>query len=154
MSRYLSDDTPCSCIPLVCARALLGLENFPAARVRIRELEFLEPLQVSILSEVREFVPIGFVKSNPSSQRRTRAPYGLEGGGQGGLGRNIWIKQAREEDGDVAVDGIPNAREINIGGKATIRMGKGDRLRIETPGGGGWGLPGERRGYPVGRAEI
>lgn len=22
-------------------------------------------------------------------------------------------------------------------------MGKGDRLRIETPGGGGWGLPGE-----------
>jgi 5-oxoprolinase (ATP-hydrolysing) len=36
-----------------------------------------------------------------------------------------------------------NAREINLGGKATILMGKGDRLRIETPGGGGWGLPGE-----------
>jgi 5-oxoprolinase (ATP-hydrolysing) len=38
---------------------------------------------------------------------------------------------------------MPNAREINVGGKATIRMGKGDRLRIETPGGGGWGLSGE-----------
>jgi N-methylhydantoinase B/oxoprolinase/acetone carboxylase alpha subunit len=25
-------------------------------------------------------------------------------------------------------------------------MGKGDRLRIETPGGGGWGLPGEEGG--------
>jgi 5-oxoprolinase (ATP-hydrolysing) len=25
-------------------------------------------------------------------------------------------------------------------------MGKGDRLRIETPGGGGWGLPGEHDG--------
>jgi 5-oxoprolinase (ATP-hydrolysing) len=41
------------------------------------------------------------------------------------------------------VDDIPNAREVNIGGKATIRMGKGDRLRVETPGGGGWGPPGE-----------
>jgi len=90
-----------------------------------RELEFLEPLQVSILSE-----------------RRTRAPYGLEGGRQGGLGRNIWIKQEREEDGDATVDDLPNTREINLGGKATVRMGKGDRLRIETPGGGGWGPPG------------
>ena len=30
-------------------------------------------------------------------------------------------------------------RVINIGGKATVLMGKGDRLVIETPGGGGWG---------------
>jgi len=44
------------------------------------------------------------------------------------------------------VDDLPNTREINVGGKATIRMGKGDRLRIETPGGGGWGLPGEQEG--------
>lgn len=44
------------------------------------------------------------------------------------------------------MDGPPSTREINIGGKATIRMGKGDRLRIETPGGGGWGLPGEQEG--------
>ncbi len=34
---------------------------------------------------------------------------------------------------------MAKTREINIGGKGTIRMGKGDRLRIETPGGGGWG---------------
>ncbi|KAF8504527.1 Hydantoinase B/oxoprolinase [Russula emetica] len=106
-----------------------GAGKFCGGEGVIRELEFLEPLQVSILSE-----------------RRTRTPYGLEGGGQGGLGRNIWIKHGREEDGDVTVDDIPNAREINIGGKATIRMGKGDRLRIETPGGGGWGMPGEEEG--------
>jgi 5-oxoprolinase (ATP-hydrolysing) len=30
-------------------------------------------------------------------------------------------------------------RYINIGGKATIWMGKEDRLLIETPGGGAWG---------------
>jgi len=73
-----------------------------------------------------------------------RAPYGLEGGTPGGLGRNIWIKQGREEDGDAPEGDSPKAREINIGGKATIRIGKGDRLRIETPGGGGWGLPAEQ----------
>ena len=28
-----------------------------------------------------------------------------------------------------------------IGGKATLTVGAGDRLRIETPGGGGFGVP-------------
>ena len=73
------------------------------------------------------------------------------------MGRNIWVKQLREEDGDlVDVDndpltGTPDPEEqkntkreyeprvINIGGKATVLMGKGDRLIIETPGGGAWG---------------
>lgn len=71
------------------------------------------------------------------------------------MGRNIWIKQLREEDGDLLdeaeADPLANKenrkppstlrepREINIGGKATILMGKGDRLVIETPGGGAWG---------------
>jgi 5-oxoprolinase (ATP-hydrolysing) len=54
------------------------------------------------------------------------------------------VKQRCEEDGDAAEGDSQNTREINIGGKATIHMGKGDRLRIETPGGGGWGLPTER----------
>ncbi|ETW75180.1 hypothetical protein HETIRDRAFT_56693 [Heterobasidion irregulare TC 32-1] len=93
----------------------------------VREIEFTEPLQVSILSE-----------------RRTRQPYGLEGGGSGGLGRNTWVKQARRGDGDL-LDGeskkMQEPRRVNIGGKATVWMGKGDRLLIETPGGGGWGLP-------------
>ncbi|OBZ77981.1 Uncharacterized protein C11D3.14c [Grifola frondosa] len=92
----------------------------------VRELEFLEPLQVSILSE-----------------RRTRQPYGLEGGGPGGLGRNTWVKQPRESDGDLPEDVAQplRPRRVNIGGKATVFMGKGDRLLIETPGGGAWGAP-------------
>ena len=32
-------------------------------------------------------------------------------------------------------------RKINIGGKATVFMGKGDRLLIESPGAGAWGTP-------------
>ncbi|KAF8519766.1 Hydantoinase B/oxoprolinase [Hysterangium stoloniferum] len=98
-----------------------------------RVFEFTEKLQVSILSE-----------------RRTRQPYGANDGGPGALGRNTWIKECREEDGDLpeSIDDDPleisngkpsHNRIINIGGKATVMMGKGDRLVIETPGGGGWG---------------
>ncbi|KAF8823396.1 hypothetical protein HHX47_DHR10000241 [Lentinula edodes] len=102
----------------------------------VRELEFLEGMQVSILSE-----------------RRTRQPYGMDGGGPGALGRNTWIKQPRAEDGDLPTKpeylnnsesiASEGARKINIGGKATVWMGKGDRLLIETPGGGAWGVSAE-----------
>ncbi|KAF5354237.1 hypothetical protein D9756_007234 [Leucocoprinus leucothites] len=88
-----------------------------------REIEFLEPMQVSILSE-----------------RRTRQPYGVEGGGSGAMGRNTWIKKLREEDKDLDEKNETGTRDINIGGKATVFMGKGDRLLIETPGGGAWGV--------------
>ena len=81
-----------------------------------------------------------FVSQPLFFQRRTRQPYGLEGGGPGALGRNTWIKQCREEDGDLVQDSGILTREINVGGKATIWMGKGDRVLIETPGGGAWGV--------------
>lgn len=65
----------------------------------------------------------------------------MEGGGSGGFGKNTWIKQLRKEDGDfVDAENATGTREVNIGGKATVWMGKGDRLKIETPGGGAWGL--------------
>ncbi|KAG8221519.1 Hydantoinase B/oxoprolinase [Butyriboletus roseoflavus] len=90
----------------------------------IREFEVTHPLQVSILSE-----------------RRTRAPYGVDGGADARMGRNTWIKQRRQQDGDLVADEDQGPRHVNIGGKATVLMGKGDRLLIETPGGGGWGTP-------------
>ena len=62
----------------------------------------------------------------------------MEGGEDGQMGRNTWIKQRREEDGDKE-DEDEGPRHVNIGGKATVWMGKGDRLVIETPGGGAWG---------------
>ncbi len=74
----------------------------------VREIEFLAPLNVAILSE-----------------RRVFAPYGLKGGGCGARGRNTFIR----------ADG----RTIHLGGKNEILAGPGDRLRVETPGGGGWG---------------
>ncbi|KAJ7880768.1 Hydantoinase B/oxoprolinase [Mycena olivaceomarginata] len=88
----------------------------------VRELEVLEPI-------------------------RTRQLYVLEGGGPGALGRNTWIKQLRAEDGDLTKEnGALKERHINIGGKATVWMGKGDRLRIETLGEGRGGRLGSRMG--------
>ncbi|KAJ3153725.1 hypothetical protein HDU86_005057 [Geranomyces michiganensis] len=77
----------------------------------VRELEFLTTLEISMLSE-----------------RRVFAPYGADGGGDGARGQNTLI---RAKDG----------RRVNFGGKNATTVHSGDRLRIETPGGGGWGTP-------------
>lgn len=54
------------------------------------------------------------------SERRAYAPYGLQGGGSGQPGLNLVIRQ--------------NDRVVNIGAKATVTLGAGERLRILTPG--------------------
>jgi 5-oxoprolinase (ATP-hydrolysing) len=78
----------------------------------IREVEFLEPLNVAILSERRVFVP-----------------YGMEGGEPGRRGKNLFIRS--------------NGRRLNLGAKNEIQARPGDRIRILTPGGGGFGMPPE-----------
>lgn len=65
----------------------------------------------------------------------------MDGGEDALMGRNTWIKQRRQQDGDLVADEGQGPRHVNIGGKATVFMGKGDRLLLETPGGGGWGVP-------------
>ncbi|CAG8444302.1 15333_t:CDS:10 [Acaulospora colombiana] len=85
----------------------------------IRDLEFRESIQVSILSE-----------------RRVYHPYGLNGGKDGSRGLNLWIRKndganQEEESGE---------RILNLGGKNTFQVGIGDRVIICTPGGGGWGV--------------
>lgn len=68
----------------------------------IREIEFRRDLHVSVLSE-----------------RRTVPPYGLAGGEPGALGENVWVRH--DEYG---------TREINLGGKNSCEMKKGDRIII------------------------
>ena len=57
--------------------------------------------------------------------RRRYAPYGARGGKPGGRGRNTLIRGGK-------IQKLP--------GKVELRLRRGDRLRIETPGGGGYGL--------------
>lgn len=74
----------------------------------IREVEFLESLNVAILSE-----------------RRVYAPYGLEGGQPGKRGQNLFIRR--------------DGHHLYMGSKNEIQAEAGDRFRILTPGGGGFG---------------
>ena len=74
----------------------------------VRELQFLEPAEVTILAD-----------------RRVRGPYGLNGGASGSCGRNTLI----------APDGSTRA----LPGKIRFEVRENETLRIESPGGGGWG---------------
>ena len=65
------------------------------------------------------------------ADRRRHAPYGLQGGEPGAKGETALLKGGVEEV-------LPS--------KATFNVEPGDRLRIRTPGGGGWGRPDERDG--------
>jgi 5-oxoprolinase (ATP-hydrolysing) len=61
------------------------------------------------------------------TERRETAPYGLRGGAPGARGRNA----VERRDG--------TTQELR--GRATLRLEAGERLRVETPGGGGFGAP-------------
>ena len=61
------------------------------------------------------------------SERRRVAPWGLAGGGPGARGRNA----VERRDGVV----------VELPGSAEVALEPGDRLVIETPGGGGYGAP-------------
>ena len=73
---------------------------------------------------VREIQLLSDAEVTVLSERRTTAPYGLAGGSPGIKGRNIIIRKGKMEEKP---------------GKFTVSLGSGDILRIETPGGGGYG---------------
>ncbi len=87
-----------------------GAGRWPGGDGAVRELTFLAPTSLSIVS-----------------QHRVEAPYGMAGGGSGARGRQRVVR----------------------GGGGTVELGPidgceveaGDRLVLETPGGGGWGGP-------------
>ncbi|KAJ3058916.1 hypothetical protein HDU98_005033 [Podochytrium sp. JEL0797] len=71
------------------------------------------------------------------SERRVFQPYGLEGGEPGQCGMNLLIR-----------NGHP---PVNFGGKNSTIVRAGDVIRIETPGGGGYGVK-EKGGGKKGNA--
>lgn len=73
----------------------------------------------------REYEMLRPVTVTVLSERRRLAPWGLAGGGPGRRGRNVLIRASGE-------------KEV-LPGQFSRRLAAGDRLRIETPGGGGWG---------------
>jgi 5-oxoprolinase (ATP-hydrolysing) len=76
----------------------------------VREIEFLEEVEVSILS-----------------QRRTQGPYGVGGGAAGKPGRNRLLRAGDDE-------------WTTLDACVTFLAQPGDVVAIDTPGGGGWGV--------------
>jgi N-methylhydantoinase B len=82
----------------------------------VRELEFLAPMHLTLLTERRRF-----------------RPYGLHGGAAGRGGRNLLLQRQRA---------------VDLPAKSNLFVSAGERVRILTPGGGGWG---RRRAWERGR---
>ncbi|KAJ5217574.1 uncharacterized protein N7469_011199 [Penicillium citrinum] len=74
------------------------------------------------------------------SERRSFAPYGMAGGSDGKRGKNTWITKA--------------GRHISVGGKNSVCVRPGDRFVIETPGGGGYGIPGQMNESNLDRSKV
>ncbi|HYN85709.1 MAG TPA: hydantoinase B/oxoprolinase family protein [Pyrinomonadaceae bacterium] len=81
-----------------------------------------------VVREIETLVP---ARMSLLADRRRRGPYGLAGGGEGRAGK------------DVVVDAEGRARRIEAKGSWELRAG--ERVRIETPGGGGHGRKHSRR---------
>lgn len=75
----------------------------------IRTMEFLQPLKISLISQ----------------RRGPHPPYGVAGGQAGALGKNLY----RPADG----------QQVQLPGICELEVEPGDRLTIQTPGGGGYG---------------
>jgi N-methylhydantoinase B/oxoprolinase/acetone carboxylase alpha subunit len=73
---------------------------------------------------VREYEMLAETQVTVLSDRRVHRPYGAAGGDPGASGRNVLIRDGVEE---------------LLPGKVSRLLRPGDRLRIETPGGGGYG---------------
>lgn len=87
-----------------------GMGLAPGGEGIERDLEVLEDVTVSLITE-----------------RRLSQPWGLAGGGPGAAGEN-WLLPGGDE-----------ARAERLPDKCTIQLRAGDVLRMRTPGGGGWG---------------
>ena len=74
---------------------------------------------------VREIEVLTDAQVTLLADRRTRGPYGLAGASEGARGRTIIVRRSGEEE--------------ELAGKTSVRLREGDRVRIESPGGGGWG---------------
>jgi N-methylhydantoinase B/oxoprolinase/acetone carboxylase alpha subunit len=75
---------------------------------------------------IREYEMLTETSVTLLTDRRVGAPYGVLGGKPGGKGKNTLIR-----------DGV----EQPLPGKIQATLKAGDRLRVETPGGGGYGEP-------------
>ena len=76
---------------------------------------------------VREIEVLTDAQVTLLADRRSRGPYGLAGGDDGAPGRTLIVRRDGSEE--------------KLPGKTSVRLRSGERVRVESPGGGGWGRP-------------
>jgi len=74
---------------------------------------------------IREIEMLSAARMSVLADRRKRAPYGLRGGKDGAVGRTVITRR--------------DGRQEKLPSKASRELEIGDRVRIESPGGGGFG---------------
>ncbi len=128
-------------MPVILRRFAIRSNSGGAGRHRgghgaIREIEFLKPLTVSLLTS-----------------RRTTRPFGMHGGEDGQPGRNRLVRvrsvfqMLAEQAGRGAAAKPMDANlptglvEVELASQCRVEVEPGDRLILETPGGGAWGTP-------------
>ncbi|TPX13261.1 uncharacterized protein E0L32_006234 [Thyridium curvatum] len=128
----------------------------------VRDIEFRIPVQASILSERRVHRPYGLAGGEPAEcglnlwvrkvekaswetslkrLKRDEERRRKNGGGDGDGNREVEEEEEEEEEKEY------EERFINLGAKNSAPMKAGDRIIICTPGGGGWGRPGEKQAH-------
>jgi N-methylhydantoinase B len=119
-----------------------GAGRFRGGLGLVRAVEAREPAVCSLLAD-----------------RQRNAPYGLAGGDPGATGETHLLAAgdasadadtAAGEDGDGNENG-DDRTERRLPAKTTRRLDAGDVVRLRTPGGGGYGDPGERDPAAVAR---
>ena len=85
---------------------------------------------------VREIEVLTDAEVTLLAERRASGPWGLNGGENGAPGKAFLIRS--------------NGSQEALSGKFNIRLRKGERIQIQSPGGGGWGEPKARDENPDG----
>jgi N-methylhydantoinase B len=107
-----------------------GAGKFRGGDGLIKEVQLLTAAQVGILSD-----------------RRALGPYGLAGGAAGSPGRNFLIEAPRRKGSASPARSSRSAKSHSrpLPAKCALYAEAGSSIRIETPGGGGWGYPVSKR---------
>lgn len=89
----------------------------------VKEIELLADAEVTLLAD-----------------RRRTPPYGLQGGAAGATGKATSLGPAT---------GDATGKTTLLPGKTSVRLSSGTVVRLETPGGGGWGAPDSQAEAPA-----
>ena len=76
---------------------------------------------------VRELEVLADCTLTLQTERRAQGPWGVAGGADGAPGENVLVRRDGSEE--------------RLPAKGTWRLRAGERVRVATPGGGGWGTP-------------